>query len=261
MSTLTREMIVKRTQNYNLNSITQLNMWGQYLQNISIIREMTSLESVTFSKNQIKTLKDFQNLINLKQLSLQDNLISDFRELKYLSSCTRLRELWLGQNPISSKPGYRYIVIGYLPFLSKLDNVEVNDEDREGASQIQEFENRENKQKNNFNNDFLKYGKKKENPYQRDLPYDRKRQEKKYDNIGIYNKIPSDRNANNDYYYERNNKINYHMNNIYENRNYRPQSQERNAGVMSSISFLLKDMNKEELEYILKQIDKKIEKL
>jgi hypothetical protein len=51
------------------------------------------------------------------------------------------------------------------------------------------------------------------------------------------------------------------MNNIYENRNYRPQSQERNAGVMSSISFLLKDMNKEELEYILKQIDKKIEKL
>ena len=216
MSTLTREMIVKRTQNYNLNSITQLNMWGQYLQNISIIREMTSLESVTFSKNQIKTLKDFQNLINLKQLSLQDNLISDFRELKYLSSCTRLRELWLGQNPISSKPGYRYIVIGYLPFLSKLDNVEVNDEDREGASQIQEFENRENKQKNNFNND---------------------------------------------YYYERNNKINYHMNNIYENRNYRPQSQERNAGVMSSISFLLKDMNKEELEYILKQIDKKIEKL
>ena len=85
MSTLTREMIVKRTQNYNLNSITQLNMWGQYLQNISIIREMTSLESVTFSKNQIKTLKDFQNLINLKQLSLQDNLISDFRELKYLS--------------------------------------------------------------------------------------------------------------------------------------------------------------------------------
>ena len=161
MSTLTREMIVKKTQNYNLSTITQLNMWGQYLQNISIIREMTSLKSVTFSKNQIKTLKDFQNLINLKQLSLQDNLISDFRELKYLSSCTQLRELWLGQNPISSKPGYRYIVIGYLPFLSKLDNIEINDEDREGASQIQEFENRENKQKNNFNNDFLKYGKKK----------------------------------------------------------------------------------------------------
>ena len=40
MSTLTREMIVKRTQNYNLNTITQLNMWGQYLQNISIIREV-----------------------------------------------------------------------------------------------------------------------------------------------------------------------------------------------------------------------------
>ena len=155
MSTLTREMIVKRTQNYNLNSITQLNMWGQYLQNISIIREMTSLESVTFSKNQIKTLKDFQNLINLKQLSLQDNLISDFRELKYLSSCTRLRELWLGQNPISSKPEYRYIVIRYLPFLCKLDNNEIMEEDREGTSQIQEFENRENKQKNNFNNNFL----------------------------------------------------------------------------------------------------------
>ena len=48
---------------------------------------------------------------------------------------------------------------------------------------------------------------------------------KKYDNIWIYNKIPSYRNENNDYYYERNNKINYYMNNIYENRNNWPQSQ------------------------------------
>ena len=29
------------------------------------------------------------------------------------------------------------------------------EEDREGTSQIQEFENRENKQKNNFKNNFL----------------------------------------------------------------------------------------------------------
>ena len=54
----------------------------------------------------------------------------------------------------------------------------------------------------------------------------------------IFDKIPSNRNENNDYYYERNNKINYYMNNIYENRNNTPQSEERNAGVMSIISFL-----------------------
>ena len=253
MATLTREMIVKRCQNYNLDTITQLNMWGQYLQNISIIREMVSLTSVTFSKNQIKSLKDFQYLLKLKQLSLKDNLINDFGELKYLTSCTQLRELWLEQNPISSKPGYRYMVIRYLPFLSKLDNIEISDEDREGASQIESFENRE-KIKNNYKGDYIK-----KNPYQRDLVYDRRRQDKKYDNIGMYNKAPSDRNVNNDYYYYDNqNRVNY-RNGPFDYRGNRPQSQERNVGVMNSISLLLKDMNRDELKYILNEINKKID--
>ena len=255
MATLTREMIVKKSQNYNLDTITQLNMWGQYLQNISIIREMVSLTSVTFSKNQIKSLKDFQYLSKLKQLSLKDNLINDFGELKYLTSCTQLRELWLEQNPISSKPGYRYIVIRYLPFLSKLDNIEVSEEDREGASQIESFENRE-KVKNNYKGDYNK-----KNPYQRDLVYDRRRQEKKYDNIGMYNKAPSDINVNNDYYYYENQNREKYRNGPFEYRGNRPQSQERNVGVMNSISLLLKDMNRDELKYILNEINKKIDNI
>ena len=262
MATLTREMIVKKSQNYNLDTITQLNMWGQYLQNISIIREMVSLTSVTFSKNQIKSLKDFQYLSKLKQLSLKDNLINDFKELNYLKPCTQLRELWLEQNPISSKPGYRYIVIRYLPFLSKLDNIEISDDDRKGASQIESFENRE-KIKNNYKNDKndfknFKY-EKKENPYQRDLIYDRRRQDKKYDNVGMYNKIPSDRNVNNDYYYYENQNRGNYRNGPFDYRGNRPQSQERNVGVMNSISILLKDMNRDELKYILNEINKKID--
>jgi hypothetical protein len=84
---------------------------------------------------------------------------------------------------------------------------------------------------------------------------------KKYDNIWIYNKIPSYRNENNDYYYERNNKINYYMNNIYENRNNWPQSQERNAGLMNIISFLFwKILKLDYIYYIYYQKRKKKKK-
>ena len=75
----------------------------------------------------------------------------------------------------------------------------------------------------------------------------------------MYNKIPSDRNVNNDYYYYENQNRGNYRNGPFDYRGNRPQSQERNVGVMNSISILLKDMNRDELKYILNEINKKID--
>ena len=77
----------------------------------------------------------------------------------------------------------------------------------------------------------------------------------------MYNKAPSDINVNNDYYYYENQNREKYRNGPFEYRGNRPQSQERNVGVMNSISLLLKDMNRDELKYILNEINKKIDNI
>ena len=61
---LTEEMIIKRAKNNNLASIRKLNCWGQSLSDIDILSECKSLESATFSKNFITSLKCFQGMNN-----------------------------------------------------------------------------------------------------------------------------------------------------------------------------------------------------
>ena len=78
---LTAEMIIKRSKNYDLYSIRKLNFWGQSLGDISVISECISLESASFSKNFISSLKCFNGMNNLKELSLAQNSINDFREI------------------------------------------------------------------------------------------------------------------------------------------------------------------------------------
>ena len=173
MTTLTKEMVMRKAKVYNIETITQLHLFNQMINNIDIIKGMKSLESITLSRNQIKSLKAFEGLNNLSVLSLQDNLISDFTELMHLRNCINLRKLWLGQNPISSNPAYRLIVIRYLPFLNFLDEKEISDEEREGAHNLDEYAIKNN---NHFNHNHFNYNYvKNKNPYKKDFVREKKK--------------------------------------------------------------------------------------
>ena len=173
MTTLTKEMVMRKAKVYNIETITQLHLFNQMINNIDIIKGMKSLESITLSRNQIKSLKAFEGLKNLSVLSLQDNLISDFTELMHLRNCINLRKLWLGQNPISSNPAYRLIVIRYLPFLNFLDEKEISDEEREGAHNLDEYAIKNN---NHFNHNHFNYNYvKNKNPYKKDFVREKKK--------------------------------------------------------------------------------------
>ena len=127
---LSRELVAQKVKSDRIESIRTLNLWGNNIDDISLIEEMPSLEIVSLAVNKIRTLKPFANLQNLKELYLRRNLISNLNEIKYLTNCENLNILWLSENPISENPNYRSVVIGVLPQLVKLDDIVITDEER-----------------------------------------------------------------------------------------------------------------------------------
>uniref|UniRef100_A0A182WHZ7 U2A'/phosphoprotein 32 family A C-terminal domain-containing protein n=1 Tax=Anopheles minimus TaxID=112268 RepID=A0A182WHZ7_9DIPT len=81
--------------------------------------------------NRISTLADFENCINLQELYLRKNNLTDIDELVYLQNLPKLKYLWLEENPLvdNAGPSYRQIVLRALPNLKKLDNVDVTPEE------------------------------------------------------------------------------------------------------------------------------------
>lgn len=148
---LTAEMIIKRARgNFDLPSIRKLNFWGLSLDDISVISECVSLESATFSKNYISSLKCFRGMNYLRELSLANNSISDFRELDNLSTCPNLRKLWLRDNPIAKYWDYRIQVIRIIPNLKYLDDEEITQDERNMANTGSFFAQNYEKKKENI---------------------------------------------------------------------------------------------------------------
>uniref|UniRef100_A0A182QSY2 U2A'/phosphoprotein 32 family A C-terminal domain-containing protein n=1 Tax=Anopheles farauti TaxID=69004 RepID=A0A182QSY2_9DIPT len=131
MARLTEEMVIARSKQSDLAAIKKLNCWGSELSDVSIIRRMRGVEVLAFSVNRISTLADFENCINLQELYLRKNNLTDIDELVYLQNLPKLKYLWLEENPLveNAGPGYRQIVLRALPNLKKLDNVDVTPEE------------------------------------------------------------------------------------------------------------------------------------
>ena len=123
---LTKDLIRSRLGDDNFEKITNLNLWGNNIDDISLLSEMPLLEIISLSMNHIKDLSVFSNLKNLKELYLKDNKISDFNQLEYLKNCPKLEILYLSDNPISKEQNYRKKVLEILPHLKKLDDENTN---------------------------------------------------------------------------------------------------------------------------------------
>ncbi|XP_055463255.1 cilia- and flagella-associated protein 410 isoform X1 [Psammomys obesus] len=128
---LTRKMVLSRAKASDLHSVRKLNCWGSQLTDISICREMPSLEVITLSVNCVSTLEPVRGCRRLSELYLRRNRIPSLNELFYLKDLPHLRVLWLAENPCcgSSPHLYRMTVLRNLPHLQKLDNQAVTEEE------------------------------------------------------------------------------------------------------------------------------------
>ena len=128
---LTPDFILQKCKNDRLSSIKNLNLWGNKLEDISVLAEVPNMAICSLSLNNITSLNVFQHTKKLKELYLRKNMISDLRELKYLVALPNLQVLWLWDNPICQHPLYRQYCIKLLPNLVKLDSSAVTNEERQ----------------------------------------------------------------------------------------------------------------------------------
>lgn len=84
-----------------------MNLWGNDLDDLSILIEFPNIEILSLSLNKINSLKDFAHCTKLTELYLRKNLIAELSEINYLVHLPNLRVLWLSHNPCAEHPYYR----------------------------------------------------------------------------------------------------------------------------------------------------------
>jgi len=94
---LTLELVFNKTKSDNLNNIKNLNLWGNELEDLSLIDRMPNLEVISLSVNNIKNLNLWGN--ELEDLSLIDRMpnlevislsVNKINSLKDFASCSKL---------------------------------------------------------------------------------------------------------------------------------------------------------------------------
>ena len=134
--TLTPELIQMKCKTDKLSSIKNLNLWGNDLEDITLVKEMPNIEICSLSLNKITQLREFGTLKKLTELYLRKNLIADLSEVKFLVGCPNLKVLWLWDNPVAEHPAYRPFILKLLPNLIKLDSAAVTKEEVEEAKKM-----------------------------------------------------------------------------------------------------------------------------
>ena len=122
---LTIEFILNKANHNNPKSIRVLNLRGSQISDISILSELTALESISLSANQIKDISVFKKLKNIRELYLKDNQINDFAQFENLKNCKKIEKLAIKGNPITTMPNYIQKIVEILPQIKKLDDIEL----------------------------------------------------------------------------------------------------------------------------------------
>ena len=87
---LNPDLVLIRTKAGSLDNVKTLNVCGNNLGDLSLLREMPNIEVLSLSVNQISTLRCLQFCSKLKQVYLRDNQIASLAELKYLQASPEL---------------------------------------------------------------------------------------------------------------------------------------------------------------------------
>ena len=120
---LTKEFILTKYPKYSdITELKSLNIWGEDLQDISIISKMPNLEILSLSSNRISSLSPLSACLNMREIYLRNNNIISFEELNHLRHLFNLKVLWLEGNPICDDIFYREKVLNLLPQIIYLDN-------------------------------------------------------------------------------------------------------------------------------------------
>lgn len=92
---LTLQLIQQKVKNDSVGQVKNLNLWGNELDDLSVLEYVPNLEVLSLSVNAISTLRDIAKCAKLQELYLRKNNINDINEVIYLQKLKNLRVLWL----------------------------------------------------------------------------------------------------------------------------------------------------------------------
>lgn len=78
---LTKDLLLSKCKTDKLTLIKNINLWGNDIDDLSILMELPSVEIVSLSLNKITTLKDFATCTKLQELYLRKNQIQELSEV------------------------------------------------------------------------------------------------------------------------------------------------------------------------------------
>ena len=254
---LTPDLVLARSKSDKLSMVKKINLWGNDINDVKLLRQMPNVEVLSLSVNKISSLKEFGTCSKLEELYLRKNNITDLSEIRYLTNLQHLKILWLWDNPCFETPNYREYVIKLLPNLEKLDNEQITPEERSAAAKLninfgdlqinskdQDVEPQDNSGKNipDYQN---------QKSYDYDDPQNM--QKPKGDVNKKMNALPEQNNR--DKVLGREFEREYYNDSVKQEKSV---SNFRNENIISAISILLKELDEDGLDFLKKDIENRI---
>lgn len=106
---------------------------------------LTSLDGIIAMPELKELYASFNDIIELSPLNLHDKIeildldsngVKDINEVLQLISCNSLISLNLDGNPVTSIENYRWLVINYIVQLQTLDDIDITDNDKKQARNV-----------------------------------------------------------------------------------------------------------------------------
>ena len=117
----------------HMEFLTFLDVSSNKLRNCdkSTIGILPSLQVFLCDNNYLKNINGFEKFFSVQSISFENNKIPDYNSLEKLSTLENLKDLALGNNPVTKSLNYRNTIIRMFPNLLKLDGKEITSEERE----------------------------------------------------------------------------------------------------------------------------------
>ena len=108
---LSEEVVLAKARAEKLDGVKTLNLWGNDIRGMAILRRMPNVEVLSLSVNKVTHLEEFSQCPKLQELYLRKNEVADLHEVRYLQQLKHLRVLWLSDNPCADTPDYRHTCV------------------------------------------------------------------------------------------------------------------------------------------------------
>jgi hypothetical protein len=92
---------------------------------------LPSLQVFLCDNNYLKNINGFDKFYSIQSLSFENNKIPDYNSLEKLSTLENLKDLAIGNNPVTKSINYRNSIIRMFPNLLKLDGKTITNEEKE----------------------------------------------------------------------------------------------------------------------------------